>query len=110
MACVLIFAALPFLLAGVEKNDDGTYTITGSWTYWPERDLVAPSGKNDFGEYKTILFKSAVNDFAGMKELKKTPAAFKVRARVSGEGADQILVVEEILEKMGDENPAPPAK
>lgn len=109
VACVLVFASLFPLFAGVEKNEDGTYTITGSWTYWPEKDIVAPSGKNDFGEFKTILFKLAVNDFPGMKELKKTPASFIVRARESGDGNGKTLVVEQILEKVGEETPEKPA-
>ena len=100
----LVFSLAP-LFAEVEKNEDGTYTISGTWTYWPERDIVTPSGKNDFGEFKTILFKLAGNEFAGMKELKKTPAVFKVKARVSGEGTDKNLVVEEVLEKVGKANP-----
>lgn len=100
MAVVVFFFSPAPLFAEVEKNPDGTYTISGSWSYWAEKDIVAPSGKNDFGDYKTILFKLTVNDFAGMKELKKTPAVFKVRARESGEGPDKILVVEEILERV----------
>ena len=94
-----IFSSVP-LLAEAEKNPDGTYTISGTWTYWAEKDIVAPTGKNDFGDYKTILFKQAVNDFAGMKELKKVPATFKVKARESTDDTGKILIVEEILERV----------
>lgn len=96
---LLVFATS--LSAGVEKNEDGTYTISGKWTYWTERDLFAPSGReNEFGEFKTLLFKPAVNEFEGIREFKQTPATFIVRARESDtEVGDKILVVEEILSR-----------
>lgn len=102
------------LFGEVEKNADGTYTISGTWTYWAEKDVVAPSGKsNDFGEFNNILFKNPVNDFEGMKALKKTFAIFKVKGRESGAGQEKVLVVEEILERVNGgviQKPAPPTK
>ena len=75
-------ALLPALFAGVEKHADGTYTISGTWTYWAEKDVVAPTGKaNDFGQFSNILFKNIVNDFEGMKALKQTFDTFKVKGR-----------------------------
>lgn len=97
----LIFAGFSSpLLAEVQKNGNGTYTISGTWTFWEEKDLLAPTGKdNDFGEFKTILFKSPVNDFEGIRKYKKKQATFKVKARESQSGGgEKILVVEEILE------------
>ena len=41
-----------------------------------------------------------MNDFAGMKELKKVPATFKVKARESTDDTGKILIVEEILERV----------
>lgn len=97
----LVLAFAPALLAEVEKNEDGTFTISGSWTFWEDRDFLAPSGReNNFGEYKTVLFKQAINDFEGIREMKQTPATFIVSARESKtpEG-ETILVVEQILKR-----------
>lgn len=117
IAAIIAFISTAWLnplFAGVEKNADGTYTISGTWTYWAEKDLVAPTGKsNDFGAFSTILFKSNVNDFEGMKALKKTFATFKVKGRESGDGTGKALVVEEILERVDGgvpEKPAPPKR
>jgi len=97
---LLFFAVISSAPAGAEKQDDGTYLLTGIWTFWADRDMLAPTGKMDLGEFKAILFKPTVNEFAGIREMKKTPASFKVRARESlTETGEKILVVEEILEK-----------
>jgi len=101
IVALLLFACLSPLFAGVEKNEDGTYTIIGKWTFWADKDFLAPSGRdNDFGEYKTILFKPSVNEFSGVKEMKQTLATFVVQARESKtpEG-ETILVVEQILSR-----------
>ncbi len=92
------------LMAEVQKISDGIYTISGTWTFWAEKDLLAPTGKdNDFGEFKTILFKALVSDFEGIREYKKTQATFKVKARESqSDGGEKILVVEQILEVVVD--------
>ncbi len=96
---ILFTAFLPTLFAGVEKNEDGTYTISGTWSYWEDKALIAPSGKgHDFGEFDQIVFKPLANEFEGAKSLKKTNATFKVKAREGGSGGGKILIVEQILE------------
>lgn len=97
----LVLAFAPAVLAEVEKNEDGTYTVSGSWTFWADKDLLAPSGReNNFGNYKNILFKPTVNDFEGIREMKQTPATLTVSARESKtpEG-ETILIVEQILKR-----------
>lgn len=97
----LVLAVAPAVLADVEKNEDGTYTVSGAWTFWADKDLLAPSGReNNFGDYKNILFKPTVNDFEGIREMKQTPATFTVSARESKtpEG-ETILIVEQILKR-----------
>jgi len=100
--CVLpLYGLMASLHAGVEKQEDGTYLLSGAWTFWSDKEMLAPSGKMDLGEYQAILFKPTVNEFEGVREMKKTTATFKVRARESAtEIGDKILVVEEILEKV----------
>ncbi len=96
---VLMAVFLPFLNADIKRNDDGTYTVSGTWTFWPEKDLLAPSGKgNDFGEFQTILFKPSVNEAFNLKEYRKTFAVFKIKGRESQGGGGKVLVTEEILE------------
>lgn len=98
---LLLFAAITSAIAGAEKQEDGTYLLTGTWTFWAEKEMLAPTGKMDLGDFKAILFKPAVNEFAGVREMKKTEAIFKVKGRESTtESGDKILVVEEILEKV----------
>lgn len=99
-ALAVLMTVFPALLdASVEKSEDGTYTISGTWTFWPEKGILAPSGKgNDFGEFQTILFKISGNESFNLKEYKKTFAVFKIKGRESqGEGT-KVLIAEEILE------------
>ncbi len=98
---LLYLAAALSAFAGAEKQEDGTYLLTGSWTFWADKEMLVPTGKMDLGEFKAILFKPSVNEFAGVREMKKTEATFKVKARESTTGSgDKVLVVEEILEKV----------
>lgn len=102
LSLLVLFVSVAPLSAGVEKNGDGTYTISGKWTFWPEKELLAPSGReNDFGEFKTLLFKSAVNDFSGVRQLKQSAATFVVKGResVNPDNGDKVLVVEAIVSR-----------
>ncbi len=102
LLAVLTFfsVALP-ALADVEKQADGSYLISGTWSFWSEKDILAPSGQTNLGDYKAVIFKPTVNEFEGVREMKQTPATFLVRARESSKGTgDVILVVEEILQKV----------
>ncbi len=103
---ILLTASPPTLFAGVEKNEDGTYTISGTWSYWQDKGLIAPAGKTrDFGEFNQILFKPLANEFEGAKSLKKTVATFKVKAREGGSDDGKILIVEQILERLDGGGP-----
>lgn len=89
--------------AGVELQDDGTYVISGLFTFWPEKNILAPTGKFDTGEFSSILFKPGVNEFPGVREMKKSLASFQVNARAkTGTGGEKILVVEAILARTDD--------
>lgn len=100
LLCLVFFGMIAPLPADVEKNDDGTYTVSGTWTFWPEMELLAPSGKeNSFGEFKTVIFKQTANDEFNVRNYKGTFAVFKARARVGhGNSGESNLVVEQILE------------
>jgi hypothetical protein len=114
-ASVFLAMDAPSAVAGVALQDDGTYLISGTWTFWPDKEILAPSGReNDFGEFETILFKPDANEFEEVYGFKKTSATFKVRARVSTTSqATKILVVEAILERVdgsGSGKTEPPEK
>ncbi len=98
---VTLSGLMASLHASAEKQEDGTYLLTGTWTFWADKEMLAPTEKMDLGDFKAILFKPTVNEFAGVREMKKTAATFKVKARESAtETGDKVLVVEEILEKV----------
>lgn len=104
--CILLallagFSGFPSpLLAEVERQDDGTYLLSGQFTFWPDKEILSTTGKFDTGEFSSVIFKQAVNNFEGVREMKKTMATFKVRARVGG--GNNVLIVEEILERVDE--------
>jgi hypothetical protein len=102
LVCALMASAiLSSAMAGIEKQEDGTYLLTGTWTFWTDREMLAASGKFDLGEFRAILFKPTVNEFEGVREMKKSAATFKVKAREStSPSGEKVLVVEQILEKV----------
>ena len=97
IASFLLFAAVA--PAEVEVSDGGTYILTGSFTFWKDKDMLTPFGKFDRGEFDAVVFKPTVNNFEGVENLQNTPASLKVRAReTQSPDAGRVLVVTEILE------------
>lgn len=104
----LAFAGCATLLssaarAEVVSEGKGIYTVSGTWTFWAEKSLLAPGGKeNHFGEFQTVLFKPECNEAEEVTKFKKTFATLKVLGRESvNKGGDKVLVAEKILEVNG---------
>lgn len=95
----VLFSSVLHGRSEVEVQADGTYLLTGTWMFWPEKEILAPYGRFDRGEFAAVVFKPAVNDFEGVRALERTPATLRVRARINpGENDGKVLVVTEIVE------------
>ena len=98
-----------FAHAEVEDLKDGTYKVTGKFIYYPDKDMLVPSGKgNNYGDFKLIIFKPSALEYPGIHELTTaTHVVFKVKGRPGKSGVDgePVLIVEQILEWEGGREP-----
>ena len=93
MTCLLFLIACLKTQAEIVEIDPETFEISGCFTFWADRNLRAPTGTNDWGEIKSVVFKPNASAVPEVLDLKKTRATLKAKARVTS----GILVVTEIL-------------
>lgn len=99
-ATVLLFSLSSVLFAGIEKQEDGTFIISGPITYMAERNNIFLGSGFDKGEYKNVLLKEPILAAAPeLKNCKKTEVSLKVQAREAA-GADGVktLIAEKLVE------------
>lgn len=109
--CAWLFLSAAWCRADVTIEADGVYILTGNWMYWKEKNLLAPYGKFNRGEFDAIVFKGSSNEFNGVKELNNTPATIKAHGRVNQGGqAGKVLVITDIIEIDGQAAASPTPK
>ncbi|OJV22414.1 MAG: hypothetical protein BGO12_07960 [Verrucomicrobia bacterium 61-8] len=109
--CAGLFLSAAWCQADVTIEADGVYILTGNWMYWKEKNLLAPYGKFNRGEFDAIVFKEKANEFDGVKELNNTPATIKAHGKVNqGEQARKVLVITDIIEIDGQAAASPTPK
>ncbi len=97
---LLLFSLSSVLFAGVEKQEDGTFIISGPISYLAERNNIFIANGFDKGEYKNVLLRDSILAAAPeLKNCKKTEVSLKVQGRELG-GADGVktLVAEKLVQ------------
>lgn len=105
----LLVSVSSSLFAGVEKQDDGTFIISGPVSYIAERNNIFLASGFDKGDYKNILLKEALLTAApSLKNCKKTEVSLKVQGREITDAAGvKVLIAEKLVEVIN--GPAAPA-
>ena len=110
----LIISVSSTLFAGVEKQEDGTFIITGPLSYLAERNNIFLAAGFDKGDYKNILLKEAIITAApALKSCKKTEVSLKVQGKELTDAAGlKVLIAERLVDVISgpssSETPATP--
>lgn len=99
-ATVLLLSLSSLLFAGVEKQEDGSFIISGPVSYMSERNNIFLAGGFDKGEYKNVLLKEPIVAAApALQSCKKTDVTLKVQGReIVGADGSKVLIAEKLVE------------